>query len=319
MAHNTDASLDTRIYTPYSRLVKLQSQVQAFSLLPHLMAQSAMSGRHSSPFRGRGLNFEELCHYQLGDDIRNLDWKVTMRTGKPHVRIYTEEKDRNFILCIDQRSGMYFSSVDTMKSVVAAEVGALAAWRIIKDNDRVGFIINHSDHIEYIKPQRSQNHLLHGLKRLCHANQSLGLHSEDGDNVGFAATISMLGNLGLKNATVVFISDWSDSTEHDIDRLKYLQQHNDILSVIISDPLERRLPDEILDASTLVFGDGKYQLSVTEKHKLNAANAGLAAQSQSKLESLRQLMSIKKLPVIELTTDGDHIARFKRAVGGFSS
>jgi len=63
---------------------------------------------YHSHARGRGLNFEELRHYQKGDDIRQMDWKVTQRTGKPHVRSYTEEKDRQIILCVDQRSAMYF-------------------------------------------------------------------------------------------------------------------------------------------------------------------------------------------------------------------
>ncbi|MGR5499815.1 DUF58 domain-containing protein [Vibrio sp. DNB22_10_4] len=310
---------DHRIHTSYERLVKLQSQVQSFSLLPHLVAQSQMSGRHGSPFRGRGLNFEELRHYQMGDDIRNLDWKVTMRTGKPHVRTYTEEKDRNFILCVDQRSGMYFSSVDTMKSVVASEIAALSAWRILKDNDRVGFIISRSNQIEYLKPQRSQNHLLHALKRLNDANHTLDIASEDSERANFSSTIRMLGNLALKNATILFISDWSGATEFDLDRLKYLQQHNDILSVVISDPLEAALPADILDSASLVFGDGKYQLSVTEKTKLDKANQGLKAHAHHRLEKLGQLMAMKRLPVIELSTDGQHIDAFKRAVGGFTS
>lgn len=319
MASKNANNQDCRIHTSYERLVKLQSQVQAFSLLPHLVAQSRMSGRHGSPFRGRGLNFEELRHYQLGDDIRNLDWKVTMRTGKPHVRTYTEEKDRNFIVCVDQRSGMFFSSIDTMKSVVASEIAALSAWRILKDNDRVGFLISSATQIEYLKPQRSQNHLLHALKRLNEANNALDISSEDSETSSLSATIRMLGNLGLKNATVLFISDWSGASEFDLDRLKYLQQHNDILSVVISDPLEAALPADILDSASLVFGDGKYQLSVTEKTKLDKANLGLREQSHQRLERLGQLMAMKRLPVIELSTDGKHIDAFKRAVGGVSS
>lgn len=133
--------LDPRLYCDYSRLVRIQAQAESFSLLPHLKAGSVLSGRHNSLFRGRGLNFEELRHYQLGDDIRNLDWKVTMRTGKPHVRSYTEEKDRNVMICVDQRSSMFFASQNTMKSVVAAEVAALCGWRVLKDGDRVGFVL----------------------------------------------------------------------------------------------------------------------------------------------------------------------------------
>ena len=104
--------LDPRLYCEYARLVRLQAQVKSFSLLPHLNSGSVLSGRHNSLFRGRGLNFEELRHYQLGDDIRNLDWKVTMRTGKPHVRSYTEEKDRNMIICVDHITSLNYNHID---------------------------------------------------------------------------------------------------------------------------------------------------------------------------------------------------------------
>ncbi|GAL30372.1 hypothetical protein PA3071 [Vibrio variabilis] len=115
---------------------------------------------------------------------------------------------------------------------------------------------------------------MHALKRLNEANNALDISSEDSETSSLSATIRMLGNLGLKNATVLFISDWSGASEFDLDRLKYLQQHNDILSVVISDPLEAALPADILDSASLVFGDGKYQLSVTEKTKLDKANLG---------------------------------------------
>ncbi|MFM5554295.1 DUF58 domain-containing protein [Aeromonas veronii] len=119
--------------------------VGQFSLLPRLNSGNLLCGRHPSRFRGRGLNFEELRHYQQGDDIRTLDWKVTLRTGRPHVRSYSEEKDRHVILCVDQRSCMFFSSVEVMKSVVAAEVAALLGWQVLKESDRVGLAILHCD------------------------------------------------------------------------------------------------------------------------------------------------------------------------------
>jgi uncharacterized protein (DUF58 family) len=77
------------------------------------------------------LNFEELRHYLPGDEIRTLDWKVTNRTGKPHVRVYSEEKERPVLLVVDQRINMFFGSQVKMKSVLAAELAALSAWRVL--------------------------------------------------------------------------------------------------------------------------------------------------------------------------------------------
>lgn len=306
--------LDARLYCDYSKLVRLQGQAEAFSLLPNLKAGSALSGRHSSIFRGRGLNFEELRHYQLGDDIRNLDWKVTMRTGKPHVRSYTEEKDRNVMLCIDQRSGMFFSSVDTMKSVVAADIAALCAWRILKDGDRVGFSVADTRAIINNKPQRSQNSLLSQLKRLASSNQSLNVHSIDADSVSFKGWIQHLGRMKLTQSTLVLISDWQDCTAEDLNQLKQLQQHNDVLAIVIHDVAEHALPTDIA-SENWVLGDGTYQLNIDSRSKVKAVNAYLGKHVSEQRQGISKLMAIKQLPHIELDTSGHHIEQFTRAIG----
>lgn len=307
--------LDPRLYCDYSRLVRLQAQAESFSLLPHLKAGSVLSGRHSSLFRGRGLNFEELRHYQLGDDIRNLDWKVTMRTGKPHVRSYTEEKDRNVIVCVDQRSAMFFASTEVMKSVVAAEVAAMCGWRVLKDGDRVGFVIASDSALYHSKAQRSQNDLLAQLKRLSQANQHLNVDSLDSDKVTFSKWIELIKRMKLKQSTLIFISDWRDCEEHHLDHLKQLQQHNDVLAVMVSDPLEQSLPQDLAKVKW-VIGDGRYQLNLDSKAKVDAASASLVEKAQLQRQSLAQLMAIKKLPHIEIDTTGDHITQFQKLVGG---
>ena len=97
----------------------------------------------ASRVRGRGLAFEELRAISAGDDIRTIDWRVTARTGKPFVRVYDEEKDRPALILVDQRINMFFGSRLAMKSVAAAEVAALCAWRILTVGDRVGgFVFN---------------------------------------------------------------------------------------------------------------------------------------------------------------------------------
>lgn len=307
--------IDPRLYCDYARLVRLQAQAELFSLLPHLKAGSVLSGRHHSLFRGRGLNFEELRHYQLGDDIRNLDWKVTMRTGKPHVRSYTEEKDRNVIVCVDQRSAMFFASTEVMKSVVAAEVAAMCGWRVLKDGDRVGFVIASQQALFHSKPQRSQNQLLSQLKQLSRANQLLSVDSTDSEKVTFSNWVELIKRMKPKQSTLIIISDWRDCAEHHLDHLKQLQQHNDILAVMVSDPLEQTLPDD-LAKSKWVVGDGRYQLNLDSDAKVVAANAELEIKTNFQRQSLTQLMAIKQLPHIELDTAGKHVKAFQQQVGG---
>ncbi len=304
---------DPRIYAQYTSLVRLQAYAGQFSFLPSLKAKNAFSGRHQSMLRGRGLNFEELRHYQTGDDIRTLDWKVTMRTGKPHVRCYTEEKDRNIVMCVDQRSNMFFSSVEMMKSVVAAEVAALSAWQVLKEGDRIGLLVMEDQALQWLKPTRSQNALLSYLKQLSQANQRLNVSSQSAAHQSLTNLVQHLARMRLRASTIVILSDWLDADAQTFDHLKHLQQHNDVLSVMVTDPLESNLPK---NQHSWVLGDGEYQLNLSSAPDFERANQELQTQLEQKRSWLRELMIVKRLPYVELNTSGDHLSAFRRAIGG---
>ena len=112
------------VYANLQDLIKLQHKASGFSFLPKQPVHSLLSGRHASRLRGRGLDFEEIRRYLPGDDIRTMDWKVTARTKKPHIRVYTEERERPVLLVVDQRMSMFFGSTSRMKAVTAAEAAA---------------------------------------------------------------------------------------------------------------------------------------------------------------------------------------------------
>src|SRR5262245_23111710 len=126
------------VYASLDDLVRLQWKARGFTFRPRQPVHSLLAGRHGSRMRGRGLDFEELRNYLPGDDVRAIDWRVTARTGTPHVRVYTEERDRPLVLVVDQRQSMFFGTRRAMKSVAALEVTALAAWRALQQGDRVG-------------------------------------------------------------------------------------------------------------------------------------------------------------------------------------
>ena len=111
---------DSTIYADLEQLVRLEHRARGFSLLPRQPIHSILAGRHASRLRGRGLNFEEIRGYLPGDDVRPMDWKVTARMREPHVRVYTEERDRPVLFLVDQRASMFFGSRRAMKSVAAA-------------------------------------------------------------------------------------------------------------------------------------------------------------------------------------------------------
>jgi uncharacterized protein (DUF58 family) len=128
------------VYANLDDLIRIRFRAFDFSFRPSQPVTSVLAGRYASRLRGRGLNFEELRRYLPGDDPRTLDWKVTARTRRPHVRVYTEERDRAVLLVVDQRMSMFFGTSDRMKSVTAAELAALGAWRALDVGDRVGLV-----------------------------------------------------------------------------------------------------------------------------------------------------------------------------------
>ena len=139
----------TDVYVDLEHLIMLEQRGRRVSLLPRQPVQSLLSGRYASRIRGRGLNFEEIRDYRTGDDVRSIDWKVTARLQKPHVRVFNEERDRQGLVVVDQRLSMFFGSRLAMKSVTAAETAAVIAWRVLNVGDRVGGVVfNDSDIIE---------------------------------------------------------------------------------------------------------------------------------------------------------------------------
>src|SRR5262245_10911416 len=161
------------VYATLEDLVRLRHRATGFSLLPRQPVHSLLAGRHVSKLRGRGLNFEEIRAYMPGDDIRQIDWKVTARTRQPHSRVYTEERERPVILVVDQRLGMFFGSQRNFKSVTAAEAAALAAWRTIAVQDRVGAVIFGDTEVREVRPQRSRPTVTRILQNLLELNRAL--------------------------------------------------------------------------------------------------------------------------------------------------
>ena len=146
---------DPRVHVTLQHLRNLEGSSRGLTFLPRSNAASALNGRHASRLRGRGLNFEEMRDYLPGDDIRSIDWKATARTGSPHVRVFTEERDRPALLVVDQRMCMFFGSELNMKSTTAAEAAAMAAFRILDAGDRLGGIVFDDNGQKELPPRRS--------------------------------------------------------------------------------------------------------------------------------------------------------------------
>ncbi|MEN8194576.1 MAG: DUF58 domain-containing protein [Bacteroidota bacterium] len=242
------------IYISLEELIQLEYIADGFSFLPKQPIHSVLGGRHASRLRGRGLNFEELRGYLPGDDIRNIDWKVTARTQKPYVRVYTEEKERPALIICDQRMPMFFGTKKEMKSVTAAKLAALASWRILKSDDRVGGIVFNDSDITEHKPQRSRSHTQQLLKSVSEYNNELKVSNKIKSNPDqLNEVLDNVVRIAKHDYLIILISDFYGLNDKSNKYLLSLAEHNDVLAFLIYDPIAVEMPE-----------DGKYVLSENE-------------------------------------------------------
>ncbi len=297
-------------YTNLSALTRLKYQAKRFSFLPRQPVRSLLAGRKASRLRGRGLNFEEIRNYLPGDDIRSIDWKVTARMRKPHTRVYTEERDRPTLLVIDQRVGMFFGSRVTMKSVTAAEVAALAAWRSLDVGDRVGAIVFNDSDTVVVKPRRSSKTVMQILQAVVQQNTALSANGTTPADPGRLNTI--LGEacrISTHDTLVCIISDFHGNDETTRRLLNRLARHNDIIAAFVFDPLEAEFPN----AGHLVAGDGTKQIEFNSAD--DKLRRGFAKAFEDRLEKARQFLLRRQIPVLPLRTDLPVVEQVAKLLG----
>lgn len=301
---------DDMIYSNLDSLVRLKYKANGFSFLPKQPVHSILSGRHSSRLRGRGLNFEELRFYRPGDDIRTMDWKVTNRTKKPHVRVYTEERERPVLVLVDQRINMFFGSQVKMKSVIAAECAALAAWRVLSVGDRIGAVVFNDQEIQEIKPQRSERNATHILRKVVALNHQLSAdypHANNKDQLNQA--LRHAERLAGHDYLIILVSDMVGWNTETLKRMKRLAQHNDLITGLVADPVEYNPPER----GKYIISDGQMQIQV------DAAQQQLSSQIKQRFEKKMEHISheLKKhgVPVIPLNTLEDVPMQLRNAIG----
>src|SRR5262245_37519956 len=180
--------------------------------------------------RGRGLDFEEIRDYAPGDDIRTIDWRVTARTGEPHTRVYTEERDRPALFVVDQRLSMFFGTQLNLKSVTAAEAAALGLWRVFESGDRVGAVIFDDTDVAAIRPHRSRGQVVHILEAIASRNRALRADAatRPGTAMLNRALEKAQGLVG-HDYLVVVASDFDGADDETRRRVIELSAHNDVV------------------------------------------------------------------------------------------
>jgi uncharacterized protein (DUF58 family) len=229
--------MNSRITIDLDHLLLLKAEARGFSFLPRQPVSSLLSGRHASRLRGRGLSFEEMRHYQPGDDIRTIDWRATARLRSPHVRVFAEERERPVLLVVDQRSPMFFGSRRAMKSVAAAELAALAAWRVLDVGDRVGGIVFNESEAITIRPNRGQTQALRLFHEIVRFNRRLSEPAPPTGDITLNRVLETALLQAKHDHLVVLITDLDGADDSTSEFVTRLSVHNDVMVVAVYDPL----------------------------------------------------------------------------------
>lgn len=295
------------VYADLRDLIALQHRARGFSFLPRQPLQSLLSGRHASRMRGRGLDFDEIRQYLPGDDIRNIDWNVTARTGKTHTRVFTEERDRPALLLVDQRIAMFWGTEHAMKSVIAAEVAALAAWRVVDQGDRVGALVFDDEDIVEIRPQRSRDTVMQILRTIVDKNHAL--HAGAGTKSNPAMLTRVLraaARLAHHDALVAVISDFDGADDEAAKVVQRLNHTGDVICALVHDPSALALPED----GRVVVSDGDLQVEVEGQGARR-----LASFSKGRIERVLDWQRRPGVPVLAVSTAEPAAGQLRRMLG----
>jgi uncharacterized protein (DUF58 family) len=298
------------VYVDAAHLAKLEFHARGLSFVAPAPVSSVLSGAHASRLRGRGLNFEEIRAYLPGDDVRHLDWKVSLRLGKPQVRAYTEERDRPLLVVVDQRMSMFFGSRRAFKSVVAAEVAALAVWMGFAAGDRVGGVLFDDSRVVRVKPLRSRSRIKLLFGTLATMNQALHAESDARTDYGqLDAALEGVLQLAGHDYLICIVSDFAGASERTRRLLRQLSAHNDVIAAMIFDPLWQRMPEH----RALVVSEGRLQVELRIGEE--RVREPLSSLFGGRATEVAELLRSSGVPLMPISTAEPTVGQVRRLFG----
>lgn len=213
---------------------ELLKKVRQIQIRTSRVVNDVFAGQYHSVFRGRGMEFEEVSPYRLGDDVRLIDWNVSARFGEPFIKKFREERELTVMLVVDvSRSGL-FGSVRQFKLDVAAELCAVLAFSAIRSNDKVGLILFTSGVEKYVPAKKGTQHVLRIIRELLY-------HEPQQGGTDIAAALNFLNRITLRKSVLFLVSDFL--AEGYEPALRIARRRHDLIPIAISDPREWTLPN----------------------------------------------------------------------------
>jgi len=268
-------------------VAEILKKVQRIQIVADKMVNDMFAGQYQSVFRGRGMEFDEVREYQPGDDVRNIDWNVTARTGIPYIKRFSEERELTIIFLVDVSASGAFGSVDRSKLEMVIEVAALLMFSALKNNDKVGLILFCDEVIHYFPPNKGKATVLRFIRELVSARPVPR-------DTNLDEALQFLNRVQKKRAVVFLISDFIGSAADKT--IAVTNQRHDLVAVTVADPRERTMPDvgfiRLKDAET-----GEVVEVDTRHPKVRALFESRSAAQMEDLSAQFKKMGVDELPI----------------------
>ncbi|MGB3542047.1 DUF58 domain-containing protein [Rubrivirga sp.] len=262
------------------------------------LVDDVFGGEYHSAFKGRGIEFAEVRPYQIGDDVRTIDWNVSARTGEPHVKMFEEEREQTLILVVDVSASEDFGSARAKRDL-AAEICAVLGFSALRNHDKVGLVL-FSDRVERAVPaKRGKRHVLRLVR-------DLFAHEPVGKGTDIAGAVDHVLRVQRRRAIVVLVSDFLVPAPRQADvarSLRIASQKHDVVAIRLVDPREEALPAvgllRVVDAET-----GQASLVDTSSRAVRQAFAARAGDRSSRIEAT---LKASRVDHVTLRTDTDYV------------
>jgi len=272
-------------------------------------SSAKQSGAYRASFKGRGMEFDEVRPYAVGDDIRMLDWKVTARTNKPHTKLFREERERPIQLCVDLRPGMFFATRNAYKSVWVSRAASLLAWSSLKHRDRLGGLVFSNKGHHELRPAAGSRGVLGFLRMLAEQPVWNNEIQSESSRDALYQSLLRLRRVTRPGSLIFIFSDFHGLDKESKAQLFHLGKHNDLVLVACFDPLDKKLPE-----------NGHYRVDDGQRDfNFTTANSYYCKAYENKftehLEQLQKLAHLRGITLIESGTEEDPMQSLQSSLG----
>jgi uncharacterized protein (DUF58 family) len=299
---------DPNVQVSTQDLIGLRRRAEGLRLTAREPTRSVLAGGHRSPFRGRGMDYQESRHYQPGDDIRNMDWRITARAGRPLVKLYAEERERPVVVLVDLSPSMFFGTRGAFKSVAAARLAALIGWAAIARGDRIGALIFNGGHRE-LQPAGGRRAVMRLIRDLALVGDvEAGRAATAASAGGLTAALARLRRVVRPGSLVFVISDFHSGDADSERHLGQLRRHSEVVACQIADALELAPPPP----GRYGIGDGR-RIGVLDVRP-NLARQRYADYFARHHAAVAAMTKAHGIPLVRLSPEDDPAARLAQAL-----